>query len=129
MTPVTVEVPMALPSLNVMLGEHPMAGARRATSQKAATTLALKSWVVRQRLDTVRALLNDGLRLVVAFTRVGPRPLDDDNLAGAFKHVRDAVAEHFGIDDGDTARIRFTYAQCSGKPASFRVHLWTEAAA
>jgi len=38
--------------------------------------------------------------LVVTLTRVGKRDLDDDNLVGAFKHVRDGVADWLGVDDG-----------------------------
>lgn len=37
---------------------------------------------------------------VVTLTRVGARKLDDDNLASAFKYIRDEVARIIGIDDG-----------------------------
>jgi hypothetical protein len=40
--------------------------------------------------------------VVVTITRIGPRKLDDDNLAGSGKHVRDAVASCFDRDDADT---------------------------
>lgn len=39
--------------------------------------------------------------LVVVVTRIGPRALDDDNLAGSIKHVRDGIADWLGRDDGD----------------------------
>lgn len=39
--------------------------------------------------------------------------LDDDNLAGALKQVRDAVAKQLGVDDRDP-RVDFMYGQ---KPA------------
>lgn len=38
--------------------------------------------------------------LVVTITRVGPRRLDDDNLAAACKYVRDQIAAEVGVDDG-----------------------------
>ena len=38
--------------------------------------------------------------LLVTITRVGPRRLDDDNLAAACKYVRDQIAAVIGIDDG-----------------------------
>lgn len=38
--------------------------------------------------------------LVVTITRSGPRELDDDNLAGACKYVRDEIARTVGVDDG-----------------------------
>jgi hypothetical protein len=36
----------------------------------------------------------------VTFTRIGARTLDDDNLASAFKAMRDEVASLCGCDDG-----------------------------
>lgn len=49
--------------------------------------------------------------LLVTLTAIGPKALDDDNLVGGFKHVRDSVARFLGIDDGNKARIRFHYAE------------------
>ena len=53
--------------------------------------------------------------LYVTLTRIGPRKLDDDNLASGFKFVRDGVAKAVGIDDGDRSRIRWRYRQKTGK--------------
>lgn len=36
----------------------------------------------------------------VTFTRYACKAMDTDNLAGAFKHVQDALANELGIDDG-----------------------------
>jgi len=45
-------------------------------------------------------------------TRMAPsRGLDDDNLAGALKGVRDEVAKWLGVDDGNRQAVRFRYAQ------------------
>lgn len=38
--------------------------------------------------------------ITITMCRVSARKLDDDNLAGAFKAVRDGVADWLGIDDG-----------------------------
>lgn len=38
------------------------------------------------------------------------RRMDDDNLAHAFKPLRDAIAAELGIDDGDS-RMRWEYGQ------------------
>lgn len=46
----------------------------------------------------------------VIFTRFGARLLDDDNLAGAFKFVRDQFAREIGIDDGSDL-LKFEYRQ------------------
>lgn len=40
--------------------------------------------------------------LRVTITRIGPRKLDDDNLASACKYVRDQIANMVGVDDGDS---------------------------
>ncbi|WP_230682079.1 hypothetical protein, partial [Streptococcus pneumoniae] len=48
--------------------------------------------------------------VVVRITRVGPRRLDDDNLARAAKALRDGVADWLGCDDGDP-RVSWHYAQ------------------
>jgi len=52
--------------------------------------------------------------LHVTLTRIGPRRVDPDNLANAFKAVQDGVAMAFGIDDGDETAVRWDYAQERG---------------
>lgn len=49
----------------------------------------------------------------VILTRVAPRPLDDDNLAYAFKSIRDGVADSLGCRDNDP-RVVWTYTQRKG---------------
>lgn len=53
---------------------------------------------------------------VVVFRR---QRLDDDNLSGGLKALRDAIAASVGLDDGD-ARIAFEYSQHigTGKPGT-----------
>ena len=46
----------------------------------------------------------------ITFTRYSCNTLDSDNLAGAFKHVRDALAREIGIDDGSPL-IEWKYQQ------------------
>lgn len=48
--------------------------------------------------------------LRVTFERIGRTKMDSDNLAGAFKHIRDAVARWLDVDDGDE-RIHWVYRQ------------------
>lgn len=55
--------------------------------------------------------------VVVTLTRCGPRTLDDDNLRGAFKAIRDQIAEELGIDDGDASAAEWRYEQ-ETRPAS-----------
>ena len=37
----------------------------------------------------------------VTITRIGPRPMDDDNRTASAKGCRDAIAAWLGVDDGD----------------------------
>lgn len=81
--------------------EHHMARARRAKAErKMAFTLC------PQFIDPP---------CTITLTRVSPatRPADDDNLAGACKHLRDGIADRIGIDDGDP-RLTWQYAQRRG---------------
>jgi hypothetical protein len=48
--------------------------------------------------------------MVVRLTRMSARSLDTDNLASAFKAVRDQIAEWLGVDDGDP-NVVWVYAQ------------------
>lgn len=56
------------------------------------------------------------LPVIVTLTRAAPRLLDGDNLQGALKHIRDAIADLLipglrpGQADGDP-RITWVYAQ------------------
>ena len=54
-----------------------------------------------------------GAALVVTLTRVSPRALDSDNLAYAFKAVRDEVAAYFGVNDNDPRR-NSDFEHCAG---------------
>lgn len=56
--------------------------------------------------------------LTVTLTRIGPRALDTDNLAGGCKAVRDQIAAWLGIDDGDP-RMEWRYRQERGKPREY----------
>ena len=49
----------------------------------------------------------------VSLCRFGPKKLDDDNLRGALKAIRDGVSDALGIDDGDS-RVRWEYDQEAG---------------
>lgn len=46
----------------------------------------------------------------VTLTRAAPRALDDDNLAGALKHVRDGVADGLGLPN-DRDNVTWQYGQ------------------
>jgi hypothetical protein len=83
--------------------EHWMARSRRKKSQQKQVRVLWIQW--RPTVD---------LPARITFTRHAARTLDSDNLAGAFKHVRDQVAFHVGVDDGDP-RIDWRYSQVKEK--------------
>jgi hypothetical protein len=60
------------------------------------------------------------LPCAVRFVRIGPRRLDTDNLAGAFKHVQDEVARMLGVDDGG-GLVTWEYDQVAIGERSYNV--------
>lgn len=95
------------PGLNAR--EHWAVRAKRVRRERAAVALVL--------LGHARP----ALPCSVLLTRVGVRAsLDDDNLVGALKSVRDEVARWLGVDDRDRDRVRYRYAQSNG-PVGVRI--------
>ena len=88
----------------------------------------------RQRENTHWALIEkrklavesdlDEIPLVVTLTRVSPnhQRLDDDNLAGALKSIRDGVADWLRINDNDP-RVTWRYAQDSHSEYGVRIRI------
>lgn len=64
----------------------------------------------------------------ITITRIGKRRLDDDNLSGSAKAIRDGVADWLRIDDGDE-RLTWRYRQEIGKDYAVRIFVepWGEA--
>lgn len=80
-------IPIKLPSLpNERM--HWRALVRIKHEQQLATHLCMMDKVVPP------------MPLTITITRVGPRKLDDDNLAASCKFVRDQIARMVGTDDG-----------------------------
>lgn len=102
-----------VPALRLSRGknerEHHMARHRRVKRERATVGWAL------------RAVARPALPCTVTMTRIAPSAgLDDDNLTQSLSAVRDAVAEWLGVDDGDSATVRYLCAQERG-PWSVRV--------
>lgn len=129
MTPLRIEHPLAKPLPSVAnLREHWATKARRVTEQRDRVAYLLASrgrpfraaWLALCR--DRRAVAPDAYpRLRVTLTRVAPRRLDDDNLAHAFKAIRDEVAAFFGVDDG-RACWEWRCEQAKGAPG-FRIEV------
>lgn len=61
---------------------------------------------------TLAAMQLHGRGLHVTFTRIVPprgKRMDQDNYAGSWKHIQDAVAHILGVDDGDVSRVSWVY--------------------
>lgn len=84
-----LHIPIRLPSL-LNLREHWSRTIKLKQLHKMATNLVLSTKDIPSP------------PLTVTITRLGPRRLDDDNLAGACKYIRDAIANKVGIDDGSS---------------------------
>lgn len=98
-----IEIPLRTVSgLNVR--EHWRARSRRVKAERDAT-----AWLLRP-------VAKPPLPCVVLLTRIAPSGgLDDDNLPGALKGVRDQIAAWIGVDDRKREIVRYRYAQRRGK--------------
>lgn len=108
----TFEIPIHLPSL-ANLREHWAVRAKRAKEHRAAARTVVRV-----------APLKPGQGAVVTLTRRAPRALDDDNIRGAFKSIRDGVADALGIDDRDP-RVEWRYIQQQAKPSGVIIEVRT----
>jgi hypothetical protein len=68
------------------------------------------------------------LPCIVTMTRVSAGELDGDNLQGAFKAVRDGIADALGVDDRDK-RVEWRYEQRRVARGSYgvivEIRFWT----
>lgn len=93
--------------------------AARAKKERAIVAVALRQRIGRDDVPTMCTL-----------ARIAPRMLDDDNLAGAFKSIRDEVAAYFGVDDGPKGPIAWRYEQRREAPKQYAVEIrltWSDA--
>lgn len=82
--------------------EHWAVKNKRKQEQQTEVALAMQNALRGRKIE---------LPCVVKLTRIGPKKLDDDNLARSCKGVRDILAQKLGADDGDTEKIKFEYEQ------------------
>lgn len=62
------------------------------------------------------------LPVLCRIVRIGCRTLDVDNKWGSAKHIIDAIAAHYGIDDRDK-RIEWDVTQEKGKQYAVRIEI------
>lgn len=109
-TSLRIRIPLRLPSLPNCTGLHWRQLGKLKREQKETVAYYLKDAIVPP------------LPATVTLTRVGPRKLDGDNLAGAFKAVRDSVADAYGVDDGDE-RYTWICKQRLGKEYAVEIEI------
>jgi hypothetical protein len=100
--------------------EHWRAKYNRGDIQRTALILA---WNAAGLSLGQKPYTRSGVR--VRWVKLGGKRLDSDNLAGAFKQLRDCLAGWLGLDDGDE-RIAWEYAQEPGGPVGVRVTITQE---
>lgn len=70
--------------------------------------------VKRERKATawlLKTITRPALPCSVILTRLSAGHMDDDNLPGALKSVRDEIAKWLGVDDRDRLTVRYVYRQ------------------
>ena len=116
-------LPICIPLKTVSEGnasqrEHWSVKHRRHKAQSTETTLALRcAWGPMVGTWTTPC--------TITLTRIAPRVLDGDNLQGALKYVRDAVARWLKLDDADQLLI-WAYAQRPGGVRTYAVIIHLE---
>jgi hypothetical protein len=87
--------------------EHPMSRHRRVKKERADVAWFLVRYA--------REHGKPAIPCSVLLTRISPgNGVDDDNLVGSLKSVRDEVARWLGVDDRDRMTVRYRYAQRRG---------------
>jgi hypothetical protein len=94
--------------------EHWRARSRRVKAERVAAGLAVKAQLGR-----------DPRPCTVTMTRLSFGTLDDDNMQGAMKAVRDGIADAIGVSDNDPA-ICWQYAQERCKRGEYGVKVRIE---
>jgi hypothetical protein len=105
--------------------------ARRAAAQRTGAYVALATPLRRAGFCAYPADRNEpqtlAMPLVVRMTRLSARELDDDNLRGALKAVRDGIADALGLKSDRDPRVEWRYGQdrASKKmPFGVRIEVW-----
>lgn len=112
MTPIEFLVPIRTANgLNARL--HHMARARKVKAEREAV-----GWLTKRYPAPAER------PLIVTLTRVGPsNGLDDDNLRGSLKSIRDAIAQWLGVDDRHARIVQYCYLQARDRDWGVRVRV------
>ena len=102
-------------SITMRLRTVSMANVREHWAVRAKRNKSHRAAVAAQWVWCPEYLIETPFPLVVTLTRYGKRLLDDDNLAGSFKAIRDEVALGLGRDDNPGSGISWVYRQEKSK--------------
>jgi hypothetical protein len=102
--------------------DHHRARARRVRQQRGLARLLVSAGFTRPALP-----LAEAPAVVVTLTRIAPRDLDDDNLRGALKAIRDGIADWLGVTDRNP-RVVWRYGQERGAVRFYAVRVDVAAA-
>lgn len=108
MTPVEVEYACDL--------KTPQNQRSRTWHAGASKTKALREGIAIRLMGASRA--RPVLPVTITLSRIAPRALDDDNLRGAFKAIRDGICDYLGLRSDSSPLITWRYEQSSGPSAT-----------
>lgn len=114
---VGVTLPLKVVS-NANQREHWAKRANRAKAHRSTARLAISGALLKAGLSGSSLPSSVTVQLV----RIAPRALDDDNLVGGFKAIRDGIADAMGIDDRDS-RVTWLCGQRKGSPKEYLVEI------
>jgi len=101
--------------------ESPNVTRNEAWGKRKRTVDSQREWVFTKVMSVV-GVNRPALPLVITIVRIGRGTMDDDNLAGSAKAVRDSVALYLGVKDNDK-RLTWRYAQEKSRGYGVRVEL------
>ena len=90
---------------------------RLTKTQRQSTYLLAAMKLSRAPKDMLR------FPVTVTMTRVSPRLLDSDNISGAFKSIRDGIADALEMDDSPRSPITWKCDQRKGKPPCAEIEI------
>lgn len=104
----STHIPFKLKGLANSFGGHWSMRANEA--RRALNKIGIR---ISNAIKVGNLIIPPGKKVSVVLVRVyggRSKAMDSDNLANAFKHVRDAISRAIGIDDG-SSQISFQYSQ------------------
>lgn len=116
----SIQLQMLVKSENLIRGVRPMAIYGQHEAQREKVKALLDKHIVKPP----EVVAGDSNRFVVTLCRISAGFLDsEDNLTGAFKHVRDAVGRWLGFKNDANERLRWKYQQqeCPKKAYAIRI--------